>query len=116
MLIFKENLPAYRIGHEKYAKYVEMPYGDVEDARQAVLHVDLQNGEPCMWYDAAEYDLPMKKYLIVAVRTGDYLGKYHGEDILTREMYIRTVLLEGGSLVLHYFLVDPGKSNIMRIL
>ena len=53
MLIFKENLPAYRIGHEKYAKYVEMPYGDVEDARQAVLH---------------------------------------------------------------YFLVDPGKSNIMRIL
>lgn len=112
MVIFKEKLQTDTLD----LKYIEMPYDSVEEARKAILHVDLQYGEPCMWYDAVEYDLPMKKYLILAVGTGHYWGKYHDEDILTRDMYIGTVLLESGSLVLHYFLVESDNPNLNLIL
>ena len=64
-----------------------------------------------MWYDAIAYNLPTKKYLVVAVGTGHYWGKCNDEDTLTSDMYIGTVLLAGGSLVLHYFLVDIDKLN-----
>lgn len=112
MLIFKEKLPTDTME----LQYVELPYDNVEAARQAVLHVDLQNGEPCMWYDAIEYDLSTKKYLILAVGTGHYWGKRHDKDVLTRDMHIGTVLLEGGSLVLHYFLVESDNPNLNLLL
>lgn len=112
MLVYKEKLPTDTID----IKYVELPYDNVEAARRSILHVDLQHGEPCMWYDAKEFDLPTKKYLILAVRTGDYWGEYHGEDTLTSDMYIGTVLLEGGALVLHYFLVETDNQNINLLL
>lgn len=102
MLIFKEKLPVDTME----LKWVELPYDNAEAARKAILHLDLQYGEPCMWYDAIDYDLPTKKYLILAVGTGHYWGKSHDEDIITRDMYIGTVLLYKDSLVLHYFLVD----------
>ncbi len=102
MLIYKEKLPTDTID----VRYVELPYDSADAARQAVLYVGLQYGEPCMWYDAIEHDLPTNKYLILAVGTGHYWGKYRDEDTLTSDMHIGTVLLEGGSLVLHYFLVE----------
>jgi len=100
MVIFKEYLPS-----DTRLTYIEMPYETAEDARKAVLHIDVQHGRPCMWYDAIEYDLPTKKYLIVPVGTGHYWGKVQDEDTITRDEYIGTALLDGGSLVLHYFLV-----------
>lgn len=112
MLIYKEKLPTDTIE----LMYVDLPYDSVEAARQAVLYVALQYGEPCMWYDAIEHDLPTKKYLILAVGTGHYWGKYHDEDILTSDMYIGTLLLEGGSLVLHYFLVGCDNPNLNLLL
>lgn len=112
MLIYKEKLPTDTID----IRCVELPYKSAEEARQAVLHVGLQYGEPCMWYDAITHDLPTNKYLILAVGTGHYWGKYHDEETLTNDMYIGTVLLEGGSLVLHYFLVASDNPNINLLL
>lgn len=79
MLIYKEKLPTDTID----IRCVELPYKSAEEARQAVLHVGLQYGEPCMWYDAITHDLPTNKYLILAVGTGHYWGKYHDEETLT---------------------------------
>lgn len=112
MLIFKEKLPTDTVR----IKYVEMPYENAEEARKSVLHIDMQYGEPCMWYDAKEYDLPTKKYLILAIGTGHYWGKYHEKDTLTKEMYIGTALLEGGSLVLHYFLAPSDDPNLNLLI
>ena len=52
MLILKEHLPEDTLDF----KPIMMPYENVEDAVNSVLHVDLQYGLPCMWYDAGEYD------------------------------------------------------------
>lgn len=108
MVIFKKILQTNTLE----LRDIEMPYANIEDARKSVLHLDLQYGEPCMWYDAIEYDLPTKKYLILAVGTGHYWGKCRDEDVLTRDMYIGTVLLDGGSLVLHYFLIEANNPNL----
>ena len=75
----------------------------MEGAKEAVLHVDFQYGEPCMWYDAIAPDLLTYKYLIVAVET----GHFHDEEVLEKGKYIGTAMLLGGSLVLHYFLFEP---------
>lgn len=107
MLIFKERLPENTIRF----KYIEMPYDTVEEARNAVLHVGLQYEKPCMWYDAKEYDLPMKKYLVIAIGTGHYWS-----DILTRDMYIGTALLECDSFVVHYFLVETDNTKLNLLL
>ena len=111
MVVFKEKLPV-----DTGVMYIEMPYINAEEARKAVLHIDLQYGEPYMWYDAKEYDLPVKNYLILAVGTGHYWGNYHGEDVLTREMHIGTALISGGLLVLHYFLVEADNPNLNLLL
>ena len=101
MLIYKEKLPTSTLE----ILCVDLPYDNVEAARKSILHVDLQYDEPCMWYDAIGYDMPTKKYMIIAVGTGHYW-----EETFTRDMHIGTVLLAGGSLVLHYFLVEAQAS------
>ncbi|MBD9036623.1 MAG: hypothetical protein EGR42_06080 [[Eubacterium] rectale] len=104
MLILKEHLPEDTLDF----KPIMMPYENVEDAVNSVLHVDLQYGLPCMWYDAGDYDKldgQKTKYRVIPVGTGHYWKKNGDKDIVSKENYIGTALLEGGTLVLHYFLV-----------
>ena len=61
-----------------------------------------------MWYDAGDYDKldgQKTKYRVIPVGTGHYWKKNGDKDIVSKENYIGTALLEGGTLVLHYFLV-----------
>lgn len=106
MLIFKEKLPIDTID----VRYVEMPYNTAEEARKAVLHVGFQHGEPCMWYDAIDYDCPCprRKYLLLAIGTGQ-----NWKDKLTQDMYIGTVLLHNDSLVLHYLLIECNTNQLL---
>lgn len=53
-----------------------------------------------MWYQADTYT-DSEKYNIVAIGTGHHIES----DLLTHESYIGTCLLDGGDLVLHYFIV-----------
>lgn len=96
MLVYKEKLPDDIF----MLKCVELPYDNVEAARKAVLHVELQHDEPCMWYDAKKPDMPKTKYLVFSLGTGQYSG------ILDPNWYIGTVLMDNDSFVLHYFLID----------
>ena len=96
MLIYKEALPADTMD----IRVIRLPYADIRDARDAIFHLEMQYGEPCMWYqaDSGEED---REYLLIAIGTG-----HDWEDSLDREAYIGTLLLAGGSLVLHYFLTE----------
>lgn len=95
MLIFKEALPT-----DTYAQIVRLPYPDAKAARSAILHLDMQHGYPCMWYNADSL-AEKRNYLIIAVGTGRDAG-YE----LDSNDYIGSCLLLGGSLVLHYFLIE----------
>lgn len=56
-----------------------MEGGIEEDAVNSVLHVDLQYGLPCMWYDAGDYDKldgQKTKYRVIPVGTGHYWKKW----------------------------------------
>ena len=101
MLIYKEELPIDTMD----LKTISLPYKTAEDARRAILHLDIQYGYPCMWYQE-DTSQPKKEYLILAIGTGHDWG-----DRLKREDYIGTLLLQGGTLVLHYFLIDPPRKE-----
>ncbi len=107
MLILKEQLPVDTID----LRYVKMPYEEDEDARKSIVHVAIQNGLPYMWYDAIEWNRTMKEYLILAIGTGHYWSEH-----LTREMYIGSLLLGQGELVLHYFLTKVDNRDLNRLL
>ena len=96
MLIDKTPLPIDTLDF----KIVRLPCQDAEAARKAVLRLDIQYDLPCMWYQADASDQE-KEYLLIAIGTGHDWGKD-----LKREEYIGSLLLMGGTLVLHYFLVD----------
>lgn len=108
MLIFKQELPMDTLMPIK----VTLPFSSVEIARKSIMKLDLQYECPVMWYQAdyeaielrgSNPDEPVSKdYIIAAVGTGHDWG-----DTLTQDHYIGTVLICGGSLVLHYFIVDP---------
>ena len=108
MLIFKQKLPMDTLIPIK----VTLPFSSVEIARKSIMKLDLQYECPVMWYQA-DYETvelggsdsaePVSKdYIIAAIGTGHDWG-----DTLTQDHYIGTVLICGGSLVLHYFIVDP---------
>lgn len=76
------------------------------------MKLDLQYEYPVMWYQADYETVELggsdsaepvsKEYIIAAIGTGHDWG-----DTLTQDHYIGTVMICGGSLVLHYFIVDP---------
>ena len=108
MLIFKQELPMDTLMPIK----VTLPFSSVEIARKSIMKLDLQYECPVMWYQAdceaielggSDSAEPVSKdYIIAAIGTGHDWG-----DTLTQVHYIGTVLICGGSLVLHYFIVDP---------
>ena len=100
MLICKEPFPVDTMD----IRLIRLPYTDIRDARDAILHLEMQYGEPCMWYqaDSGEED---REYLLIAIGTG-----HDWEDSLDREACIGTLVLAGGSMVLHYFLTEIPKN------
>ena len=108
MLIFKQELPMDTLMSIK----VTLPFSSVEIARKSIMKLDLQYECPVMWYQAdyetvelvgSNPDEPVSKdYIIAAIGTGHDWG-----NTLTQDHYIGTVMICGGSLVLHYFIVDP---------
>ena len=108
MLIFKQELPMDTLMPIK----VTLPFSSVEIARKSIMKLDLQYECPVMWYQADGEAIELggsdsaepvsKDYIIAAIGTGHDWG-----DTLTQVHYIGTVLICGGSLVLHYFIVDP---------
>lgn len=112
MLIFKQELPMDTMMPIK----VTLPFSSVAIARKSILKLDLQYECPVMWYQA-DYEAvelggsnsaePVSRdYIIAAIGTGHDWG-----DTLTQKDYIGTVKLCGGSLVLHYFIVDPADKS-----
>ena len=99
MLIYKEKLPNDTLNIRR----ISLPYNTAEEARKGVLHLDVQSGVPCLWYQA-DTGMETKEYLAIAVGTGHKLS-----DGLSRDDYIGTLLLQAGTLVLHYFLIEYQK-------
>ena len=108
MLIFKQELPMDTMMPIK----VTLPFSSAAIARKSIMKLDLQYECPVMWYQAdyetvelvgSNPDEPVSKdYIIAAIGTGHDWG-----NTLTQDHYIGTVMICGGSLVLHYFIVDP---------
>lgn len=95
MLIYKQELLSHT-----FFKEVMLPYETEEEAVQAILKVDVQNGVPYMWYEHKE-DKELTPFLLLAIGTG------HDEyKKLTKNQYIGSVILHNDSLVLHYFLIS----------
>ncbi|MBQ7248784.1 MAG: hypothetical protein IJS21_01995 [Deltaproteobacteria bacterium] len=96
MLIFKNNLPVDTLDFVE----VRLPAETAEEAAGLVLKVDMQYDAPRMWYQA---DAGGKEndFVILAIGTGHPWG-----DRLTKANYIGTLPLEGGMLILHYFIVE----------
>ena len=108
MLIYKQELPMDTMLPLK----VTLPFSSVAVAKKSVMKVGVQYDCPVMWYQADYETVELggstsgepvgKEYIIAAIGTGHDWG-----DTLTQKDYIGTVLICGGSLVLHYFIVDP---------
>ena len=108
MLIFKQELPMDTVMPIK----VTLPFSSAAIARKSIMKLDLQYECPVMWYQADYETVELggsdsaepvsKEYIIAAIGTGHDWG-----DTLTQDHYIGTVMICGGSLVFHYFIVDP---------
>jgi len=98
VLIYKEELPTDTLFNVR----AELPFSTAKEARKAILKLDMQYDRPVFWYQAdAETGATKKKYNIIAIGTG-----HDWENKIDRDEYIGTLLLYGGSLVLHYFLLE----------
>ena len=112
MLIFKQELPMDTMMPIK----VTLPFSSAAIARKSIMKLDLQYECPVMWYQAdyetvelggSDSAVPVsKEYIIAAIGTGHDWG-----DTLTQKDYIGTDKLCGGSLVLHYFIVDAADKS-----
>ena len=96
MLIFKERLPKDTLDYVT----IDLPAKTANEAADLMLSVGMQYGEPMVWYQA-DADGESKTFTILSIGTGHPWG-----EELTRENYLGTLPLEGGSLVLHYFIVE----------
>ena len=98
MLIYKEQLQSCT-----GAKPLYLPYPTVKEALNNILHLDLQYGRHCLWFNADSDVENLKKYeyAVIAIGTGHNLAT----DYLNNK-YIGTLLLDNGDLVLHYFLIN----------
>lgn len=96
MLIFKNALPVDTLDFIK----IKLPAKTAAKAADLIFHLDIQYGEPRMWYQA-DASGKEKVFTIMAIGTGHPWG-----DTLTKANYIGTLPLMGGTLVLHYFIVE----------
>lgn len=98
MLIFKEQLPV----NTADIVSIKLLYPNIEEAKSHILHMDMQYGTPCIWYQAdGNIESPLNEFNIIAIGTGHEIRR---SSLITKDNYIGTLLLHD-SLVLHYFLV-----------
>lgn len=97
MLIYKEVLE-----NNTGIVPIKLPYVDAKEARENILHLELQHDVPCMWFNVVREK--MKEFLIVCIGTG-----HDWEDKLLREEYIGSLVVAEGFFVWHYFLVEAEK-------
>lgn len=102
MLIYKEELPIATAD----IRQISLPCRTIEEAKRFILKVDVQYNFPCMWYQA-DPCTDCEKFNIVAIGTGHHIES----KLLSPESYIGTCILDGGDLVLHYFIVKKFKPN-----
>ena len=94
MLIHKINLPGY-MGIEE----IELPFKTGREARANVMNVGIQFEVPRLWYNVKRDEY--SDFMIVTIGTGHDWG-----NKLTKDEYIGSVLVDGDSLVWHYFLLS----------
>lgn len=96
MLIYKDRLPidAFDIVE------VNLPYKSVDEAKKNILKLDLQYNIPNFWYIADKANNG-KYFRIAAIGTG---GHKHRNDLFNADNYLGTLVMQGGDLVLHYFI------------
>ncbi|MBO5386859.1 MAG: hypothetical protein J6A59_01770 [Lachnospiraceae bacterium] len=97
MLIHKEALP-----NNTGIVPVKLPFESGKEARENILHLEVQFNTPCMWFNVVRE--VQKEFLIVCIGTG-----HDWEDKLLREEYIGSLVVAEGFYVWHYFLVDKEK-------
>ena len=96
MLIYKEELPL-----NNGIEIINLPYKNVEEARENILHLETQYGIPCMWFNVIEEE--NKEFELVTIGTG-----HNWCDWLKREEYIGSLVVAEGIFVWHYFLLEKG--------
>lgn len=97
MIIHKQILPLYAPGKE----FIALPYPSVYSAIKNILYVDAQRNTPCIWYRAdSEYD--NQDFVVISLGTGHVLDV----PLIDSNRHIGSVILDSGSLVFHYFLMD----------
>lgn len=111
MLIWKERIPV----ETAFGSIIQLPFKTKEEAKEHILKVGLQHGEPTMWYQADSdekgYVGEKKCYIIHAIGTGHDYTNSSWRQLFCLENYIGTVLATGGTLVLHYFLTDEADNK-----
>ena len=95
MLIYKEELPMDTAD----IRMLSLPFENEGDAVKNILHIDIQNSRPYMWYNT-DTNKEEKEFALIAVGTGH---KWN-DDIVNINNYIGTVTI--GLYVFHYFIVE----------
>ena len=93
MLIYKASL----LNHTGI-KPIRLPFLNVAEAKENIVKIGLQYGEPHMWYSVL--DRPQKEFFLMCIGTG------HDYPELSREQYIGSEIVLNGAYVWHYFLID----------
>ena len=93
MLIYKEALL-----NETGIMPLYLPFDSVEEAKENILKIGLQFGEPHIWFRVL--DKPKKEFLLACIGTG------HNHPELLMEEYIGSEIVYDGVYVWHYFLVE----------
>ena len=97
MVIYKQILPIYAPGKG----FISLPYQSVELAIKNILYVDAQRNTPCIWY-RADSECGNRDFVIISLGTGQMLDV----PLIDSNRHIGSVILDSGSLVFHYFLID----------
>ena len=84
MLIYKQQLP-----NNTGIEMLKLPFDSVEEAKENILHLELQHETPCIWYNVKREQ--QKEFMIVTIGTGHDWG-----DTLKREEYIGSLVVEKG--------------------
>ena len=104
ILIYKEILPA-----AVWCPYAfDFPFDSLEEAKEAILKLDVQDGVPVMWYqaDANQNKTQKNRFVVTAIGTGQ-----DAKDIFHRNEYIGTLMLYNDTFVLHYFITNSSRLN-----
>lgn len=82
----------YKLDYMNAVDVIEMPIG------AEILHIEEQRGDVCLWATVDKEEQRVKKREFLFYGTGSPI-----DDSRLNHEYIGTVLLMGGSLVLHFF-------------